>query len=463
MAHEGHEHDDAHEHEHEHEHSLDAGSRLTDGHVAASESLASFVEAAPARSIAGIAGCKQVLHVDPIAGAAGDMLVAALLDVGVDERAIFAAVEAMGLSGHRLELGRRDKHAIAARSFDVLVDAPQPPRDHAAIDAMLRAAPLDARVRELAIRAFLRLGEAEAKVHRQPLARVHFHEVGGVDAIVDVVGACAGIAFLEARAGGVGALGISIAPLPVGGGRARGAHGAIPVPAPAAIELMIGLPTRDAALPAGKEVELVTPTGAAILRAVSELLPCVLGGWPSMTPRAIGYGAGKRDLADRPNVVRLVLGDLAPAPASRTAPEATHVVLEANVDDATGEVIGAAIEALLAEGALDAWAQPITMKKGRPALTLGVIATIDRAEALSRSLLTHSGSLGVRRSDVSRVERPRRFVEVDTAYGRVRVKVADGDGLPRVVHPELDDCRARAEEHRVPVREVIRAAIAAVG
>jgi uncharacterized protein (DUF111 family) len=176
-----------------------------------------------------------------------------------------------------------------------------------------------------------------------------------------------------------------------------------------------------------------------------------------MVPRAIGYGSGKRELLDRPNVVRLVLGDLVEAGARA----ATHVVLETNVDDATGEIAGATIEALLDEGALDAWAQPITMKKGRPALTLSVLAPIDRADALARSLLAHTGSLGVRRVEVSRTERPRRFVEVSTRFGNVRVKIADGDGLPTVVHPEMDVCRALAKEHHVAVREVIRAAICA--
>jgi uncharacterized protein (DUF111 family) len=214
---------------------------------------------------------------------------------------------------------------------------------------------------------------------------------------------------------------------------------------------MIGLPVRDP----GFSGEVVTPTGAALLRGFTEMLPSQLGRWPAMIPRAIGYGAGTKDFADRANVVRLVLGELVSSRAS------THVVLEANVDDVTGEVAAAAIEALLEAGALDAWAQPITMKKGRPAMTVSAIAKSDLADAVARTLLAHTGSLGVRRSEVSRDERPRRFVDVSTPYGTVRVKIADGDGLPVVVHPELEVCRERAREHRVPVREVIRAAIAA--
>jgi len=453
MGHEGHDHDHDHEHGHDHHHDHDHDHHHHHEDVP-HESLASFGHA-PRRDLTGVA---QVLHVDPIGGAAGDMLIAALTDVGVDFAAMQHAIDAMKLGGFRLERGRRDKHAIAAASFDVVVDEKaQPARDYATIARMLDESALDPRVKELAQRTFLRLGEAEAKVHRQPLDHVHFHEVGGVDAIVDVVGACAGIAWLEARAGGDGRLGITISPLPVGQGRARGAHGSIPVPAPAALELMIGLPVRDAALPAGVDAELVTPTGAALLRAFSELLPCSLAGWPAMSPLAIGYGAGRRDLHDRPNVVRLVLG----TPLHSAPRRGTHVVLEANVDDTTGEIAGAAIEALLAEGALDAWAQPITMKKGRPALLLGVITTPERRDELARSLLSHTGSLGVRFREVSRLERARRFVDVETRYGSVRVKIADGDGLPIVVHPELDACRTLADKHHVPVREVIREAIAA--
>lgn len=251
---------------------------------------------------------------------------------------------------------------------------------------------------------------------------------------------------------------MSIGALPVGTGTARGAHGAIPVPAPAALELAIGLPVRDPEFAPGVRGELCTPTGVALLRAFVELLPSSLGRYPSFVPRAVGYGGGKKDFADRANVVRLVLGEQT---TSLAAPATTHAVLEANVDDATGEVAALAIEALLEAGALDAWAQPITMKKGRPAMTLAALATIDQADALARVLLAQTGSLGVRRHDVSRVERARRFVDVETTYGTARVKIADGDGLPPVVHPELEVCRQLAKARGVPVREVIRAAIAA--
>ncbi len=445
MGHEGHEHEPGHE---DHDDAAPGP---------ANASVASF-SAQPAP----YAACPFVLCVDPIGGAAGDMLVAALLDLGADEATLRREVDALGLGGLRLEVGRRDKHAIAARAFDVIVDeASQPARDYAQIRALLEARPLSTRVRLLAQRTFRVLAEAEAKVHRQSIERVHFHEVGGVDALVDVVGACALVADLELRvAGGEGRLGLALSALPLGQGRARGAHGAIPLPAPAVLELLLGLPVRDAALPLGVDAELVTPTGAALLRAWSELLPTSgrgRVGWPAMIPRAVGYGAGRRELADRPNVVRLLLGE----PLERT-PTTTLSELEANVDDVTGEVAAVAIEALLEAGALDAWAQPITMKKGRPALLVGALVAPDREREVTRAMLVHTPTLGVRKHEVERTERPRRFVEVETMYGPIRVKIADGDGLPAVVHPELDRCREAARAHGVPVREVIRAAIVAV-
>ncbi|MBL8718482.1 MAG: nickel pincer cofactor biosynthesis protein LarC [Myxococcales bacterium] len=448
MGHEGHDHD--------HDHEVSGSSEATDPGMArhswAPESRASF---APRTQVD---RPRQVLRFDAVGGAAGDMTIAALLDLGVPRDAVEREVAATGLTGYRLDFGRRIKHAISARSLDVHVDEGQPQRDYATIRRLLESAPLSPRVGELASRAFLRLAEAEAKVHHTSVQHVHFHEVGAVDAIVDVVGASTGVAWLEERAGGEGALAISVGPLPLGQGRARSAHGPIPVPAPAALELMRGLPVCDAKLPDGMEAELVTPTGAALIRAFTELLPSSFGRWPTMRPLSVGYGAGVRDFADRANVLRLVLGE--PLEESSAA---THLLLEANVDDLSGELAATAIEALFTAGALDAWTETITMKKGRPALKVCALVRREDEATTARALLGHTGSLGVRVVEATRHERPRRFVEVDTPYGSVRVKVADGDDLARVVHPELEDCRRRAEEHGVPVREVVRAAIAAVG
>jgi uncharacterized protein (TIGR00299 family) protein len=295
-------------------------------------------------------------------------------------------------------------------------------------------------------RTFERLAVAEAKVHRTAVDDVHFHEVGAVDALVDVVGSAAALEHIGAE--------IVVSPLPMGRGFVRAAHGVLPLPPPATVECLAGFATYDA----GVDFELVTPTGAAIVGAQASSAQR----WPTMVPERVGWGAGAAELADRPNVLRAVLGRPLDEPAmgGGTA-HATHAVLEANVDDATGELVASWIEALLAAGALDAWATPIAMKKGRPALTISALAPVAQADAIAHAILRETTSLGVRRYDVVRAERPRRVVHVDTAYGAIPVKVAEGPFGPAQVKPEFDACAAAARAHSVPVREVLRAATAA--
>jgi len=272
-----------------------------------------------------------------------------------------------------------------------------------------------------------------------PLEHVHFHEVGAVDAIVDVVGSAAALEHLGAR--------VLVSPLPMGHGRIKARHGILPLPPPAVVECLKGIPTYDA----GIAFELVTPTGAAIVGAHAT----PTGHWPSIVPEKTGWGAGKADLADRPNLLRVVLGQ---GTAEKKA--GTHVVLEANVDDATGELLGRCIDALLEAGALDAWAVPITMKKGRPAYLLGAIAPSAIADDIAGAMLRESSTIGVRRHEVSRVERPRRIETVKTRFGKIPVKIADGPAAygPPSRKPEFDACLKAAKRHGVPVREVLEAA-----
>jgi hypothetical protein len=236
-------------------------------------------------------------------------------------------------------------------------------------------------------------------------------------------------------------------PLPMGRGFVKAAHGVLPLPAPAVVECLRGFPTYDA----GIDGELVTPTGAAIVAANASHAER----WPTMAPEAVGWGAGTKDFPDRPNVLRAVLG------LRTVSVGATHVVLEANLDDATGEIVAGAIEKLLEEGALDAWAAPVTMKKGRPGMVLGVLCAASAADTLATIVLRETTSLGVRRTDVSRVERPRRIVVVETPYGKLPVKIAEGPYGPPQIKPEYDACAAAARAHGVPVRVVIAAALAA--
>jgi pyridinium-3,5-bisthiocarboxylic acid mononucleotide nickel chelatase len=434
MGHEGHDHDDhgdapAHEHGHAH------------AHPHAHDDEHAVRRADMERG----AGAGKVLFLDAPSGLAGDMIVATLVDLGVPAAAVTDALAQLPVAGFHVHLGTRVREGIVASSFEVHVEGAQPVRTYGTIRAMLDAAPLAAGVKDRAQRTFRRLAEAEAKVHRSPVDEVHFHEVGAVDAICDVVGSAAALEWVGAE--------LVVSPLPMGRGYTKAAHGTLPLPPPATVECLVGLMTYDA----GIDFELVTPTGAAIVGAHAS----GSSRWPAMSPERIGWGAGTANLKDRPNVLRAVLGAPATAAHARGGEDATHVVLEANVDDATGELAASWIEALLAAGAADAWATPITMKKGRPALTISALAAVERADAVAHAMLRETTSLGVRRYDVTRAERPRRMIEVDTPYGRIPVKVAEGPFGPAQVKPEFDACAAAARAHGVPVRQVVRVAIAA--
>jgi uncharacterized protein (TIGR00299 family) protein len=403
------------------------------------------VEPSRAPLLAAGAGKGKTLLLDCFSGIAGDMTIAALLDLGVPLLVIERAVACLPLERFHLHRGHAHRSGIVATSFDVHVDGPQPERTYGSIDAMLTASTLDPDVCALARRIFRRLGEAEAAVHKMRLEDVHFHEVGAVDAIVDIVGAAAAFTYLGAE--------VVATPLPMGHGFVKARHGILPLPAPAAVSCLRGVPTYGVDL----EAELVTPTGAAIVATVATRFER----WPAIAPFAIGFGAGHRELPDRPNLLRAVLGDGSASEDPAHATSATHVLLEANVDDLTGEVAAHALETLLAAGAVDAWATPITMKKGRPGLTLAALAPAPQADAVASALLRETTSIGLRRTPVSRTERPRRIVRVETAFGSVRVKISEGPFGPPQIKPEFEDCAALARTHGVPLREVIAAALAA--
>jgi uncharacterized protein (TIGR00299 family) protein len=383
-----------------------------------------------------------VLFLDAGSGLAGDMIVAALVDLGVPRNAVADALAVLPVTGFHVHFGTRERSGVVASAFEVHVDEKQPVRTYGAIRRMLDEAALPPGVKARAQRTFRRLAEAEARVHRSAIDDVHFHEVGSVDAIVDVVGSAAALEFVGAE--------VLVSPLPMGRGFVKAAHGVLPLPAPATVECLAGFATYDG----GIDFEFVTPTGAAIVGA--QATGSVR--WPTMAPERTGWGAGTAELRDRPNVLRVVLGTVG---ADHPHSDATHVVVEANVDDATGELAGTWIEALLAAGALDAWATPITMKKGRPALTVSALAAAERVEAVAHAMLRETTSLGVRRYPVSRLERPRHVENVETPYGTIPVKVASGPFGPPQVKPEFDACLAAARSHGVPVREVLRAATAA--
>lgn len=408
-----------------------------------SESSTGVREREERRPLAHGEGVGKVLHIDAFSGAAGDMLVAAMLDLGVPQEAVSRALDALPLEGFRVGTEPRERHGIYGLGFIVEVGSGQPARGWREVRQMLSSAPLLEGVRKRALETFAVLAEAEARVHRVDVEDVHFHEVGAVDAIVDVVSACAAIEWLGAR--------VTASPLPMGYGFVRAEHGVLPVPAPAVVEILRGVPTVEADV----EAELVTPTGAALVKANAT----GFHRWPSMRPIATGFGAGTRDLARRPNLLRVVLGEPW-AEAVATGSE-SHVVIETNIDDTSAQVIAHTTEALLRHGALDTWTTPIGMKKGRAGVMLSALAPMGERERLGKLLLSESGSLGLRWRGVQRIERPRKTELVSTVYGEVPVKVAEGDGLDPNAQPEFDVCKQLAERAGVSARAVHTAAVKA--
>jgi uncharacterized protein (TIGR00299 family) protein len=419
----------------------------------------------------------EVLWLEAVGGVAGDMFLAAALDLGLPRGDLERALGTLGVPGWRLEVARAEAGGIAGTHVDVAVDGPQPhARGLAEILALVRASGLPPRAREAALALFDRIGAAEARVHGIPPDQVHFHEVGAVDSIVDVCGAAVALDLL-------GWPEVVAAPPELGQGFVRTAHGLLPVPPPAVLELLRGVEVR----PGGVVGEMVTPTGAAILAGL-----CRVGTPPPLTPRRVGYGIGTKRWPDRPNVLRMTMGEVRPstpvaagatyAQGERTGtpgPECADtpsaraerseaeskldpvLELSCNLDDCTGQLVARAIEQALAAGALDAWAVPCTMKKGRPGLVLSALAPAERREAVARALLAETTTLGVRMRPVERIELAREHVEVETPYGPVRVKVGRLGGEILSAQPEHDDCLARARERGAPLKEVIAAALAA--
>lgn len=399
----------------------------------------------------------SLLVLEPIGGLAGDMFLAASLDLGLDRAALEGALATLGVPGWRLLVTRRSVSGIAATHVEVVVEGPQPgSRRLAEILALIHGSGLSPRARETAAALFERLGRAEARVHGVPVEEVHFHEVGAVDSIVDLCGAVVALELL-------GWPRLLSPPPELGRGLVKTAHGPMPVPPPAVLELLAGKPIR----PGGPPGEAVTPTGAALLAHFAEVGPL-----PGFVPLRTGYGAGTVTWPDRPNVVRLTLAEPLPAPTATAAADTAApaggagdpvalFVVETNLDDATGQVVARAIEVLLEVGALDAWAAPLTMKKGRPGLLLGALCDGAHRPAVVRALLAETPTLGVRWHEVARQAVARALHEVETAYGRVRVKVAEHEGREVGAHPEYEDCLARARAAGVPVKEVLAAALTA--
>ncbi|HEV2755201.1 MAG TPA: nickel pincer cofactor biosynthesis protein LarC [Actinomycetota bacterium] len=380
----------------------------------------------------------RTLYVDCVSGAAGDMLLAALLDAGADGGAVRAALDSLGLPGVGIEVRDVRRGSLRAAKVDVIAPGGQERRGPREIEALLRSAPLDAGVRDLALATFDLLAKAEAVVHGIAPEEVHFHEVGAVDAIVDVVGCAAAVGSLAPDR-------VVVSPVPTGRGTAETEHGPIPVPAPAVLELLKGVPVEGRG-----EHELVTPTGAALLRALAG----EFGPIPPMTVWATGYGAGTRD-TEAPNVLRVLVGEAAERGDERL------VEIAANLDDMSPELLPHAVEALLAAGAVDAWITPVLMKKGRPGFALSALAEADDTERVVDVFLRETTTFGVRMHEVAREVLDRTWVEVDVEGHSMRVKVGRRGAAVVSAAPEYEDARRVARATGMPLKQVYERALRA--
>ncbi|HUN80919.1 MAG TPA: nickel pincer cofactor biosynthesis protein LarC [Phycisphaerae bacterium] len=380
----------------------------------------------------------RIAYFDCFSGAAGDMILGALLAAGLSQEALRNGLKKLAIGGYELDIRPVTKQGFAATKLDVKLTEKPGHRHLHHIVKIIDGSALSSFVKTESKRIFTRLAEAEARVHGTSIEKVHFHEVGAIDAIIDVVGTVIGLESLCIEQ-------IFCSPLPLGSGTVKCEHGIMPVPAPATAELIKGFPTA----PSEEVGELTTPTGAAILTTLARSF----GPVPQMTINSIGYGAGTRDNKTCPNVLRVLIGESA---ASADTDQIT--VLETNVDDTTGQEIAHACELLFAAGALDVFTTPVFMKKNRPGVMITILAHADRAAACEEILFSQTRTLGIRRHTCSRTILQRRNETVSTPFGDIRVKIATRKGADVRVSPEYDDCAAAAKKANVPLRDVMAAA-----
>ncbi len=382
------------------------------------------------------------VHFQPVGGAAGDMILASLVAAGVPLSGISGSLQSLGVD-FELATERVEVHGVGALRAMVGGTDEHAHRTFRDIRELIANASLPDRALSRALEAFSRLAIAEGAVHNQDPEEVTFHEVGAVDSIVDVVGSCVALELLGAQT-------ISCGPLPMGSGVVEAAHGPLPVPGPATLEVLKGSLVRWTNEPH----ETTTPTGAALMSTFTGGIFSEAA--PPMELRAVGYGAGRIRLETAPNLLRAVVGEL-----EGKAGEVE--LLEANVDDAPGEFLGAAVERLLRGGALDAWLEPVVMKRGRGAYKVCALIQPPDRERLARLLMLETGTLGVRHLRVGRTVAERRLLTVELPYGRCRVKVGSLDGEDFVVAPEYSDAARLAEEKGLPLTRVYSDARAAYG
>jgi len=384
----------------------------------------------------------KLAYFDCFSGISGDMTLGALVDAGCDLGLLRSGLAGLQVPGWTISGEKVWKNGMAATFVRVTTEDQSKHRSLSAILEIIGKSPLSDEVKKNATGIFRKLGEAEAAVHDVPLEKIHFHEVGAVDAIVDIVGACIGFEALRIDK-------FACSALNVGGGTAKMAHGVLPVPAPATAKLLQGKPTYSN----GVQKELVTPTGAAIVTTVCN----DFGPQPPMSVSAIGYGAGSADLEGQPNVVRIMIGETSEKVIAGFDEEIA--VIEANLDDMNPQIYGYFLEKALAAGALDVYTTPVQMKKSRPGTLLTLLCKPSDTNALMSLVFAETTTLGARTYRAQRRTLPRETVNVHTQYGDVHIKLSRVNGSIRHVAPEYEDCRKLAAERNVPLQQVIQEAL----
>ncbi|MDH4226484.1 MAG: nickel pincer cofactor biosynthesis protein LarC [Deltaproteobacteria bacterium] len=384
----------------------------------------------------------RTLYIDCPTGLSGDMFIASLLDAGAGMKTLKSGLAKLKLKGYTLKVTKERRQAVEGTRFKVLCGHEHHHRTFKDIKAIIEKSGLDRDIKDTAIAIFKNLAIAEGKVHGIAADKVHFHEVGAVDSIVDIVGAA-----ILLKSLGIGALYSSEVPL--GSGRVMTDHGMLPIPAPATIELMKGVPIA----PSDIKMELTTPTGAAILKTLAK----GFGPMPAMTIESIGYGCGGKDLREFPNAARAVIG--ASSKNAKTGEKV--IVIETNIDDMSPQIAGYLTEKLLKEGALDAYVTPVFMKKQRPAILLTVLTVEESRDRLVDLIFAESSTIGVRCHETQRTCLERKSITLKTEYGQIKAKMSVKNGRTLNIQPEYEDCRRIAEKKHVPLKKIIESAIAA--
>ena len=397
----------------------------------------------------------KILYFDCPTGISGDMFLASLINLGVDFAPIQRELENLPVDKITIEIGTEIRHSIAGTTFRVKTTEAKHHRTFGDIKAIIEGSALSAGVKALSTEIFSLIADAEGKVHGIKAEEVHFHEVGAMDSIIDIIGAALAVESLQPVT-------VFCSPVPLGSGTADTMHGRIPIPAPATVEILKGVPVASSAIP----FELTTPTGAAIIKTLAR----GFGPMPSMTIERTGYGAGKKDFRESANLLRVIMGSSPDSSTgasdeggARAEQETGLVVLETNIDDMSPQIAGYLIERLLASGALEAYFTPVQMKKSRPGLLLTALCASKKIEALTDLIFAESTSIGVRSYPVSRRCLERSTEEVATQWGTIRVKVSMNRGVAVNAQPEYEDCRKAALENSVPLKRVMDAAKAEIG